>query len=95
MLFAVRDSGVLKQFFEGTLRPLAEYDRVKGTQLMETLETYLSESCNLESTAGRMFLHKNTMKYRLSKIEALTGCNLRAVEDRCRLFLALKIRNML
>jgi DNA-binding PucR family transcriptional regulator len=91
----VQDSGVLKRYYEGTLRPLAEYDRVKGAQLLETLETYLSESCNLESTANRMFLHKNTLKYRLSKIESMTGSNLKAIDDRCQLYLALKIRNML
>jgi purine catabolism regulator len=56
------------------MRPLTVYDKKKKSPLLRrTLETYLALDCNAERTAEKLYLHPNTVRYRLRLIEELTG----------------------
>ena len=85
----------LKGFVDGLLGPVISYDSVRGTELVATLEAFLDEGCNLQATADRLFVHVNTLKYRLSRVERLVGINLQDPETRFNLGLALRIRRYL
>ena len=50
-------------------------------EMMQTAETFLENNLNVCETARRMYLHRNTLTYRLDKIENLTGLNLRQFND--------------
>lgn len=52
---------------------LWEYDRLHGTDYMETLQCYCQNLCSVTETARAGFLHYNTVKYRLKAIRDLTG----------------------
>lgn len=52
---------------------LRKYDRQSGSQLYETLETYTACGFNNAQTASELFLHRNTLSYRLQKISNMTG----------------------
>lgn len=50
---------------------------LSGGVILATVERYLSNSARLEQTAKELFVHPNTIRYRLSRFEAVTGCSLR------------------
>jgi PucR C-terminal helix-turn-helix domain/GGDEF-like domain len=73
------------------LGPMLEHDRAHRTDLVRTLEAYLESSGSWSRCAARMHLHVNTVRYRIERIEALTGRDLRRLEDQADLLLALRL----
>ena len=69
---------------------LLEYDERRETQLLGTLEQYLADRRVGTTTAAKLFIHANTLRQRLDRIEKLTGLDL-ATEDLLSLELALKL----
>lgn len=56
-----------------TLKPLSDYDALKSQQLIPTLACYIQNNYNISRTARNLHLHRQSLLYRLSKIEALTN----------------------
>lgn len=56
-------------------------DRQKSRQLVATLSRYLDLGCDADRTAGAVFVHPNTVRYRIRQVESLCGLNLRDPED--------------
>ena len=94
LLYTFRQNQELADFCGETLAPLAEYDAKNGTSLVDTLETYFRCDANLGTAAEALYLHRNSLAYRLRRISELTGFNLDNLEDRFRLQLALKARRL-
>jgi DNA-binding PucR family transcriptional regulator len=69
---------------------LRQYDERRGTQLLPTLEQYLADRRVGSATARKLFIHANTLRQRLDRIEKLTELDL-ATEDLLSLELALKL----
>ncbi|HEX2104092.1 MAG TPA: GAF domain-containing protein [Solirubrobacteraceae bacterium] len=69
---------------------LMEYDRRRRSQLVETLEQYLRDRRSIATTARALFIHPNTLRQRLERIEKLSGLDLGA-EDLLSLELAVKL----
>lgn len=61
---------------QATLAPLMAYDREQGGDLVHTLAVYFAEGGNLSRAAAALFLHRNSLYYRLAHIQALTGLSL-------------------
>lgn len=57
---------------------LVRYDVRHGTALSQTLDAYLANGCSITDTAAALYIHRNTLRQRLGRIEELTG---RATED--------------
>ena len=74
------------------LDPVLEYDIRNGAGLYETLETFLDCSGSWSKAAARLHLHINTVRYRIGRVEELTGRDLNRFEDRVDVFLALRSR---
>lgn len=55
------------------LSSILEFDEKNNTSYFETLHTYLETNCNGKEAADRLYIHVNTLYYRLKKIEALIG----------------------
>ncbi len=66
---------------------LKEYDKKK--ELIETLTTYIEENGEGSTTAKKLFIHRNTLSYRLDKIQDITGKDPRKVKDLLELYVAL------
>ncbi|SNS98594.1 PucR C-terminal helix-turn-helix domain-containing protein [Anaerovirgula multivorans] len=81
LLGEVENLKVLKKIHKRMLIPLYEYDKINETHLVETLKRFLENSKNMHATAKQLFIHRNTLKYRLEKIEQLTGYALNNQED--------------
>ena len=80
----------VKSFYEDTLAPLVRYDEQYSTDLVGTLESYLSENCNMNATAAAIHAHRHTVSYRLERVKELSGLDPFTSEDRERLGLGLK-----
>ena len=92
LLFNIEDKAVLENFYYGTLGPILENDKkIKEVNNIKILETYFNEDCNVTSTAEKLFLHRNTLKYRIKKVEELLECDLRNFNDCNKLKMAIEI----
>jgi len=90
LLLANVPTPVLRSFRERLLGPLREYDDRHSAELMTTLRAFLACDGSWSVCASRMYVHVNTVRYRIGRIEALTGRDLSALADRVDFFLALR-----
>ncbi len=75
--------------FGQLVRPLADHDRERRSDLVRTLKTYFAAGANASEAADRLFLHRNSMLYRLERIQKLTGLDLKDPRARFALQLGL------
>ena len=73
MLMSYENTAPMQRFANEVLNPIIQYEKKAHTQLMETIWAYFECDCNLQRTADKLFSHKNTIKYRLQRVEQLTG----------------------
>lgn len=78
-----------------TLGSLVEYDRVKNTELVKTLQIFFEVNGNLKKMSEILFTHYNTILYRIRRIKQITGRDIDNPEDRFNLETALKIMKIL
>ena len=55
-------------------------------EMIETLSVYFGCNENILETSGKLFIHKNTLKYRLEKIKTITGLDVKHIEDKVKLY---------
>jgi DNA-binding PucR family transcriptional regulator len=79
-----------KNPFHTAVHLLAEHDARHSTGLVNTLEAYLDTGCNVQQAAERLYLHRNTLTQRLSKIESLTRFDLHDPSTLLNLNVAIK-----
>jgi len=84
----------LRRFAATVLHAVAEHEERYGGDLLATLRAWLSAGCSTAAAADALVVHRNTVTYRLSRIEQLTGRSLRDSRVRLELELALTIREI-
>jgi sugar diacid utilization regulator len=89
LLAAVPDD-VRRTFAGRVLQPVIDHDARHGTNLLETLRAFLEVDCSWSRCATALHLHVNTVRYRIGKVEQITGRDLSRTEDRVDVFLALR-----
>jgi hypothetical protein len=92
LLLATVPSSVLRSFRERLLGPLLAYDDRHRAELLPTLREFLACSGSPNACAATMYVHVNTVRYRIRRIEELTGRDLSRLNDQVDFFLALQIR---
>jgi sugar diacid utilization regulator len=85
----------LEAFYGETLEPVVHYDSRYGTELVQTLITYLGNDASTVRTAGDLFAHRHTIRYRLDRVSELTDLDVDKSEDRERLTLGIKAMQLL
>ena len=95
LLYHLRGTPELRAFYDQTLGPLAAYDRRTGGDLLATLEAYFASRANLSETARRLNLHRNSLLYRVQRIEETGQVDLQDPEALLALQVALKARHLL
>ncbi|MCK6264691.1 helix-turn-helix domain-containing protein [Vibrio sp. ZSDE26] len=70
------------------LEKLIEQD-TKGV-LVKTLRVFFEQDCDLAQTCDSLHIHRNTLRYRLEKIDDVTGLNINKLDNKVQLYLALK-----
>lgn len=61
---------------------------IKNQELLDTLICYYECDASLDEVAAVMYTHKNTIKYRLNRIQDMTGLDLKKTDDNFKLYLA-------
>ena len=84
-----------ESFIENQLGVLIRYDADNHTQLVETLSLYLQNNCNILHTADAAYTHRNTIKYRITRIEELLRVDLQDASVRLNLHLALYLHQFI
>lgn len=91
LLSELKDSLKLGVFYDESIGKLEEYDQRNNGELLQTLEEYYNCGHNIRETSEALYLHRNSIIYRLKKIEQITGKDLSSSEDNFELQLGLKI----
>ena len=68
LIAQVKNGRFLDDYVESHLGELLRSDQIQDGDLCMTLETYLDYDCNANATAEHLFIHRNTMRYRMEKI---------------------------
>ena len=95
LLISIEDPTILEDYYENTIKPIDEYDKANGTDLTATLESYLENNGSVKETADQLYVHRNTINYKLQKIRELTGLNLSSTTARLQLSTGLIVKNIL
>ena len=94
LLFHLDGNSELAQFYQEMLGPLLNADTRGDGTLIETLEGFFRYNGNLSEAARAMHLHRNSLLYRLGRIEEILGRPLEDPEFRLALQIALKIHHL-
>jgi len=94
LLVHIKDTSVLHEIYDETLGVLEEFDSTNGTDYMDTLRCYLENDSSVQEVARIMFVHRNTVNYKLRRIKEILGCELN-YEDKLRLMLSFFIKEFL
>jgi len=81
----------LKEFTTEYLTKLIKYDKGNSTEWLDTLGVYLEEGGSIQQAAKRLFIHPNTMSYRVKRIKEILGIDLQDQEVQLNLLAAYKI----
>lgn len=95
VLFNVKDRRELEDFRSEVLDTLLEYDQKHHADLVHTLTVFLEENESFVRVSKLLFIHRNTIKYRLQKVEELTGRSLTNTNDRMLLYFAAIVHKFL
>ncbi|MCW2866633.1 MAG: putative transcriptional regulator, PucR family [Marmoricola sp.] len=81
----------VQSFVDEVTAPLLKYDGEHDAALLMTLRAFFDANCSQKLASERLFIHHKTMRYRLDRIEQLTGLNLAHHDDRVRADFALRL----
>ncbi len=95
LILSLSDREKLLAFCERTLGPLLEYDMRQHADLIKTLEAFFTCHGNLSQTADMLIVHRNTLLYRMNRINEIAQIDLNRPEIRLALHLALTVRRLL
>jgi len=85
----------LKNYYNFALSGFTGSKTEEESSLLETLSVYLETHCQISETAKRLFVHRNTVVYRIEKCEEILGKSLKDSETTLQIRLALRIRRLL
>jgi PucR family transcriptional regulator, purine catabolism regulatory protein len=88
LLYHLWGDPAIDEFQSGVLGALAEYDQRRESRLLETLGAYLDSGGSVATAAERLGVHRNTLSYRIRRIEELTGRDLGDPHERLLFHLA-------
>lgn len=95
LILSLSDREKLLAFCDKTLGALLEYDLRQHADLVKTLEAFFACHGNLSQTAEMLIVHRNTLLYRMNRINEIAEIDLNRPETRLALHLALTIRRLL
>jgi PucR family transcriptional regulator, purine catabolism regulatory protein len=85
----------LKSLYENTMKSLAFPKTKEDQELVKTIQVYLDYQCEITEASRKLFIHRNTVKYRIEKTEAILNCSFRDPADSLRIRVALAIGTIL
>ncbi len=93
-LLSVQEDEALRLFRESVLGPIESGEGDYGGELLRSLEAFVEHNGQWEKAARELFCHRHTLRYRIRRVEQLTGRDLSSARDRIEFWLALKAREL-
>jgi purine catabolism regulator len=94
LLLSLQDEEALRLFCDSILGPIESSEGPYGGELMRSLEAFIEENGQWERAARRLYCHRHTLRYRIRRVEELTGRDLSSARDRIEFWLALRGRQL-
>jgi len=94
LLLSLQDDEALRTYAENLLAPIEEGEGDYGPELLRSLEAFIERNGQWERAARDLYCHRHTLRYRIRRIEELTGRDLNQAQDRIELWLALRAREL-
>jgi purine catabolism regulator len=95
LLLAIQDDEALRLYAESLLAPIEGTEGEYGGELLRSLEAFIEQNGQWERAARELYCHRHTLRYRIRRVEELTGRDLSRAHDRIELWLALRARELI
>lgn len=95
LLMRITDTAEMERFCDEYLGKLIAYDAAHGTDLMKTLHVVIETDGHLKEGTQKLFIHYNTLRYRLKKIREITGLEFRSWKEIAQMMLAVEVYHIL
>lgn len=90
LILNIENKTILENYIENVLGTI-----LGNRSYMEILQFYFEDNCNISKTADRLFFHRNTLKYKIDKIEELLNCDFKDFNHCMKIKMALDIYRIL
>ncbi len=94
LLLSLQDEEALGSYCRSVLAPLEDGEGDYGEELVRSLDTFIEHNGHWEKAANALFCHRHTLRYRIRRIEELTGRDFSNARDRIEFWLALRGREL-
>ena len=94
LLLSLQDDEALRLYCDSVLGPLEDGGGEYGDELIRSLEAFIEQNGQWEKAARELFCHRHTLRYRIRRVEELTGRDLKSARDRIEFWLALRAREL-
>ncbi len=94
LLLSMADPDALRAFADSLLAPLDAYDVEHGGELVASLRAFLEHNARWETASAALGVHRHTLRYRMRKVEGLTGRQMASSFDRMEFWLAVRAREL-
>lgn len=94
LLLSLQDDESLRLFCDSILGPIEASEGRYGGELMRSLEAFIECNGQWERAAKQLYCHRHTLRYRIRRVESLTGRSLQSARDRIEFWLALRGREL-
>jgi PucR family transcriptional regulator, purine catabolism regulatory protein len=94
LLLSLQDDEALRLYCDSVLGPLEDASGEYGDELLRSLAAFIEQNGQWEKAARELFCHRHTLRYRIRRVEELTGRDLGNARDRIEFWLALRAREL-
>ena len=94
LLLSLQDDDALRLYCDSVLGPLENSSGDYGDELLRSVEAFIEHNGQWEKAARELFCHRHTLRYRIRRVEELTGRDLKTARDRIEFWLALRAREL-
>jgi purine catabolism regulator len=95
LLLSVQDDEALRLYCDSVLGPIESSDERYAGELLRSLEAFIERNGHWERAASDCYCHRHTLRYRIRRVEELTGRDLSRANDRVELWLALRAKELI
>jgi DNA-binding PucR family transcriptional regulator len=94
LLLSLQDDDALLSYCRGVLGPVEAGEGEYGDELLRSLDVFIEHNGHWEKAASALFCHRHTLRYRIRRVEQLTGRDFSSARDRIEFWLALRGREL-
>jgi purine catabolism regulator len=94
LLLSLQDDDALASYCQSVLGPVENDEGEYGDELLRSLDVFIEQNGHWERAAQVLYCHRHTLRYRIKRVEALTGRDFSHARDRIEFWLALRGREL-